>query len=913
MIPVCMPSRITGLLISSEAGELPVLLVRARSAENGALVAETYSAADGQFALTLPVSKAAGADWRLRIRVSVFDGTEAELSDTSVDVEPGKPIALTLAIADVGKLTPAYVPAIAPALVNHDAAVLLRHHVLDFIARGDLPEQAAAILEDALAPLEWAAGLATDATAALRGDPTAAARLRANLLGWTYAADDDEPLQTLDDSSPDLHQPAEPGVVNPDGLLPIALAAVHVGTTQAETQQMLDGLAAAVWSRPYVDLLYAAARAGTPAPMRMMMGGGVPGLPGVPGIPGVPGGKRPGVPGGPDWGNVPGKKLVPGIGASPTVVDIVARFRTPVNLPPSDRERCLVGAMVEVSLIKQRLPFYVIRSLDSADACGGELLTLSGEHFGASGLVVFPGVVQPVAAVQWSDTLIRVNVPAGAAPGKIRLSIFEQRLQRCGKDFDIYRLGDTLPEFTGGVPQILSLWVNGVQGDTSAEPESDVSIFYEVTDAGSVLSGVTITNPAGVQLFQSPILPGGVHTVTFRTPALVATPATPAGPLDLTVRLLTTGRCGPAQRTHTLTVTRQPDLRINQLEVTQAIQRLDNTVRLAASRRTMVRLYLTNGLNLFSYTGQSGELPGVTGSVTLWRGNQQLAVVSPTPAVITSRFYFQPAGRETPAVSLNFILPIEHLSGSIRLDMRVWLANPPHGVLPGPHTNDVKSLNVTFERTNHSRIVSVLLRDDFRGLPAPSAADFSTALAGARGRFPIPDDGFEIFLPPGGPVLGTKQDLTTEGGWDFVLEDLDTIAEDTAGPWNFAWCGIVAAQQANMPALKLNGIARPGNGKHDYFAMACQAGLPATFAHELAHVYGFGHAGCADSGIAFPENVDASLPRYIEETGIDLFAMPVATFQQGEGGAGDLMSYCGGQNRWTSIVLWHKLMDFLKI
>ena len=58
--PSCTPSRITGLLIGPKTGErLPVLLVRARSAESGALLAETYSADDGQFALSLPLAGAA--------------------------------------------------------------------------------------------------------------------------------------------------------------------------------------------------------------------------------------------------------------------------------------------------------------------------------------------------------------------------------------------------------------------------------------------------------------------------------------------------------------------------------------------------------------------------------------------------------------------------------------------------------------------------------------------------------------------------------------------------------------------------------------------------------------------------------------------------------------------------------------
>lgn len=910
----CTPARIAGLLIGPDAGEcLPVLLVRARSADTGTVLAETHSADDGQFALSLPLAGSTTAEFRLRLLVDVLDGRKTPLGEHRMEIAPGQQAALTLTITDVSELIPAYTPVLAPPLVNGDAAALLRKHVGDLIVRGELPEQAAVDLEDALQPLEWAGGLAHDASEALRGDPIAAARLRANLLGWTGPVAADEPIEKLDDSPGGFRHTSHAGLVNADGLLPMALAAVHVSTSPGEAQQMLDGLAAAVWSRPYVDLLHAAAREGDPAPMQTMMGGGGLGIPGIPGIPGVPGGKRRGgTLGGPDWFNVPGKRLVPGFRTSPTVVDVVARFRNPVNLPPSDQERCLVGALTEVAIIKQRLPTYVIRVLDSADACAGEILTISGDHFGTSGLVVFPGVAMPTAALQWSDTLIQVTVPIGAAPGRLRLSIFEQRLQRCGKDFDIYRLGETLPEFTGGVPQILSLWVNGVQGNTSAEPDSDVSVLYEVSEGTSVLTRLTVTDAGGSVIFQTPPLPGGVRAVTFRTPQIVATPDVPAGPMDLTVRLTASGTCEPARRTLTLTVTRQPDLKIHQVEVTQAIQRLDNTVRLAAHRRTLARLYLSNGLSLFSYTGRSGELPGVTGSVTLWRGNQKLAVVSPTPSVITSTFYFQPGGREALSVSLNFVLPVEHLLGPIRLEMRVWLAAPPHGVLDGPHTNDVSVLNVNFEKTRHARVMRVLMQDNGRSLPAPSVGAFAAALAGARGRFPIADDGFELFVPPGGPVLQTNQDLTTQEGWENLVEDLDTIAEDTAGAWDMAWCGIIAAQQAGQPSLVLNGIGRPGNGEHDYFAMACQAGLPATFAHELAHVYGFAHAACADVGAPFPEGIDSSLPQYIEETGLDLFEMPFKVYKQGLGGAGELMSYCGGPNRWTSVVLWHKLMDLLK-
>ena len=101
-------------------------------------------------------------------------------------------------------------------------------------------------------------------------------------------------------------------------------------------------------------------------------------------------------------------------------------------------------------------------------------------------------------------------------------------------------------------------------------------------------------------------------------------------------------------------------------------------------------------------------------------------------------------------------------------------------------------------------------------------------------------------------------------------------------------------------------MGRKGDGEHDYPAMVAQAGLAATFAHELAHVFGFGHTPCGS-----PKDIDPDLPGYIEETGVDVHSG--TTFPAGMGSTGELMSYCSGQSRWVSIALWTKLMNLLKV
>ena len=52
--------------------------------------------------------------------------------------------------------------------------------------------------------------------------------------------------------------------------------------------------------------------------------------------------------------------------------------------------------------------------------------------------------------------------------------------------------------------------------------------------------------------------------------------------------------------------------------------------------------------------------------------------------MITSRFFFQPSGREGLNLSLNFDLPVGVLDGPLRIEARVWLATLAHGMLDGP-------------------------------------------------------------------------------------------------------------------------------------------------------------------------------------------------------------------------------------
>lgn len=911
----CSGTVVVGRLIADGASVrvLRGIQVRAAAAETGAILDETTSATRGEFLLELPVlGVASGGGVQLSVTLQALDREGRVLVEKAICVSGGEPQVVLLELP-AGALDDATLTSFDEAprpLLNLDSLRDLRNEVAAFATTGELEAQAVDALEEGIRPLVWAAGLMDDAILVLSGDPDAAERLRAALLGLGIGpelpagASTNEATEGHGDGAPGF--PAGFHLVAPDALATLVAATAWAAEDAVEAQAMLNGLAVTLWSRPWLDLLLIAARQGRRGAMQPLMAGPGPlgGLPPGwgPKIPGLPG-----LPGGPGWANVPGKKkdrppLSIIIGKSP-------ELQFPINDRPSAKELCLVGALVAVERAKRAAPLYEIQVLSNPAACPGRVLRILGVNFGLTGSVIFPGKGSGVVATDvqlWSNTEIRVRVPDGAAPGEIRLSIYERTLNLCGRMWPIYRLGKTIPYFQGGIPAVLKFLVDGKAPVVIAAPDTDVTIAFTTSAGTAVIATVNIWNgPA--RLRQVTGLAGGTHTLTFRTPAVTSV-------TDLRVALQVDNRCGTSEESITLTVAQQPNLAILQVEVTQAIQRLDNSVRLAARRRTLVRVYLGSGLNKFSYTGDQLGLPGITGTVTLKRGGQTLAVVAAMNAPTTARALFFPYAREDLAASLNFMLPVEHLSGETTIEVRVWLETVPRGVECTFNNCDAaRTLTLNFEPVRPISLVRILINDLVRGLPAPTLAQWQATLQGAMARFPVADADWNIRVMPGLGTISVLRDLTTEDGWDDLLEDIDDVAGDASDSWDHRWVGLVPADRGT-DNLKLNGIGRsevadrPWPLANDYLAMAVQAGLPATFAHELGHTFGSRHSGCPAGGPNMPADIDYSLPLSIEDHGIDLYTFEI--YKRLE--AGEIMSYCGGASRWVSIMNWHRFMDALQ-
>ena len=933
MTAECFATVIAGRLrvTLGDGQPFPVVSIHALDPTSERLLAKVFSGPDGGFSLELPISAGGAVDARevpVRLRLQgLHPHGDARAPLTEVDVRAvlGQTVLVEIDIpaeAVQGAEGVSSWAEPAAALLHHDALEDLRSQVRVLVAEGGLHPTAVEALEGLIAPLAWLDSLMADARAALRGHASAADRLRAALLSLGAGSDMPEEEQDASDELYSAEIPAEMRIVDSNGVSLLVAATTWAADDGHDAQAMLNGLSAALWPRAVLERLLQAgledpANGSRPA-MQTLMGGPGPGL-GLPpgwntgglGLGGW-GGPGPGVPGWPGGPKLPGKR--PPVRVGPTIADLVPKYRWPINDKPTQRELCLLLIPLRIRQAQERAPRYEIRTISNPAACPGRLITLTGVNFGPTGAVLFPAkgnlAEQPAPLEQWTDTSIRVRVPDWASPGTIRLSIFVETLDLCGKLYAIYRLGNSLPYFHGGVPVVHSFTVEGEPSQAVVDPNAEVTAKFVTSVGNGTLASLSVFD-GSTRLVHMPGLPGGAHTLTFRVPATEK-------PLTLRV-VVSVGndKCGGSEAVIQLLVARQPELRIHSLEVTQGIQRLDNTVRLAAQRRTLVRVYLTNGLDKFTYVdGVLAAVPGVTGTLTIWQGSQKLAVVVPTNAPFTAGWLFFPGAREAPNGSLNFLLPSHLLSGALRLEVRVEIGAPlPLGL--ECKTNNCatqRSVDVNFEPVHGISLVRILINDASRGRPAPTPAEFQTAMLGAVSRFPVPDDGWQVRVAPGLQSITVDRNLNSKEGWEDLLEDLDDVAGDMDDPWDHCWVGLLPALQPGDMSVA-NGIARletvdrPWPLSNDYLTMAVLAGKPDSFAHELGHTFGMSHAGCPASGQpGAPDDIDGGLPAVIEEVAIDLLTN--TTFQAGV--AGDLMSYCFTFGRWPSIVTWHRLLDVVR-
>jgi hypothetical protein len=341
-----------------------------------------------------------------------------------------------------------------------------------------------------------------------------------------------------------------------------------------------------------------------------------------------------------------------------------------------------------------------------------------------------------------------------------------------------------------------------------------------------------------------------------------------------------------------LPATADPDLSIDRIEITQAIQFSnspnggDNSLPLVANKRTLIRAYIDSGVEAAI---NGGAVAGVTGLLTATgAASFTLAPLAPFTA------------KPLPSVdanvitdTLNFIIPPEQANGTLRITVQATV---------GANVSNPVQATVTFVPVDVLDLLMVRVRTRTTG--APTEATYFASMNQLPLIYPIPTNpgtALRYWILPGSEEVFADHDLTNDDGMQDFLDDLEDIQEESADHKKLY--GMTSA----MAAMNRTGYSR----ESDNVAF----GLPflmTAIGHELGHVYGLEHAPFGPPGNQPDDTDDDFKPgdASLGDVGVDVAAMatmPAATK--------DFMSYGGAvgslpyENLWVSGYHWTKLFD----
>jgi hypothetical protein len=337
-----------------------------------------------------------------------------------------------------------------------------------------------------------------------------------------------------------------------------------------------------------------------------------------------------------------------------------------------------------------------------------------------------------------------------------------------------------------------------------------------------------------------------------------------------------------------------PDLSIDRIEITQAIQHSqsslgnDNSVPMVSNKLTLVRAYIDSGVEKAI---NQGKVAGVTGTLIV-TGDDNFTVSPIAP------FTAQPLDTVDPKIisdTLNFLIPADKAKGTLRLTVQASV---------GSNVSNPEAAVVKFTAVDQLNILMVRVRT--RTASAPTQGTYFSNMNQLPLIYPIPTDpavAIRYWILPGSEEVFADHDLTNDDGMGDFLDDLEDIQEDTADFKKLY--GMVSAMAQG--GMKRTGTSREGDN--------VAFGLPflmSAVGHEMGHVYGLEHAPCGTPGNMPDDPDDEFVPGdgSIGDVGVDTSALVAFPAN-----VGDFMGYCSSvgslpyEGNWISAYHWTKLFE----
>ncbi len=572
---------------------------------------------------------------------------------------------------------------------------------------------------------------------------------------------------------------------------------------------------------------------------------------------------------------------------------------------------------------------YKITQVNPSRACPGDKIIICGCGFGdIPGKVRFieQGSMNPGRLVEpesWCDDRICVVVPDNAGCG-LTLELPLDTFYVCGRYLDYRRTGTIISGFEGTNAEILKFLVKDHFNNQCLLPGEILRIRWKTCAADRVVVRIVNDDSGAVVAVLDPAPARGAwdfdntnFTVTTR----------------LRVEVIVHGKCSPAttSRQFTFTFQKPPNLSIDGVEVTQAIQFYranqhltdpadrgpDNSLQLVANKSAWVRVYLRSGQDpAFDF----GQLANVSGTLVVERRVGGIwSVVDnliPVNAPVTSQdsFASYDAERRDINATLNFVIPASTMTGLLRFSIS---ASSPDDCYGGVASSS-RQVDVNLQQELQIAAISVGYDGPPVGggadvdFPAPTAAQIAAEAGFALRIYPVQNTPNIRIIDTQDATLPLNDNSIPAGGcdsnWTPILNMVANARTNDGNQAGWFYYGFVTG---NIPRIHGNvGCASGGNG-------AGLLGSGTTLAHEIGHQSGLDHAPCGAVG-----SVQAGFPLYepydtgvtsvnaagntvwqdasIGEYGLDIndgtiYNPNPAGFNNGK----DLMGYCG--NRWVAI------------